>query len=144
MDYEKLADVYEKLEKIPSKLGKRDILAGLIKKTPERELDKIVFLITGRVFPIQAKEDLGIASKMMLKAIAKATGFSEKKIVEEFRESGDLGLVAEKLVKSKSQRTLMKKKLTVDIVFNNLRSADIFSSIHILFNNSTIWFELTS
>jgi DNA ligase-1 len=81
----------------------------------------MVLLITGHVFPYYAKEDLGIASKMMIRAIAKATGFPEKNIVEGFRKRGDLGLVAERLVKSKRQSTLMKKKLTVEFVFNNLR-----------------------
>jgi DNA ligase-1 len=121
MDYGTLADVYEKLEKTSSKLGKRDILAKLIKRVPETELDKVALLITGRVFPIHANEELGIASKMMVRAIGKATGFAEKKIVEEFRDSGDLGLAAEKLTKSKRQSMLMRKKLTVDSVFKNLR-----------------------
>jgi DNA ligase-1 len=121
MEYNKLADIYEQLEKTSAKLGKRDILAELIKKTSESELEKMVLLITGHVFPYYAKEDLGIASKMMIRAIAKATGFPEKNIVEGFRKRGDLGLVAERLVKSKRQSTLMKKKLTVEFVFNNLR-----------------------
>lgn len=121
MDYLELAEIYEKLEKTSAKLGKRDILAQLIKDVPEQKLDKIALLITGRVFPVHSREDLGIASKMMIRAISRATGFSEKNIVEEFKKSGDLGLAAEKLVKSKKQSTLMKKKLTVDIVFKNLR-----------------------
>ena len=121
MDYEKLADIYERLESTSAKLGKRDILAELIKKTPQSKLDRMVLLTTGQVFPYHAKEDLGIASKMMIRAIAKATGFPEKKVVEEFRDSGDLGLAAEKLVKSKRQSTLMKKRLTVDDVFESLR-----------------------
>jgi len=121
MDYEKLADTYEKLEKTSAKLGKRDILAELIKKAPEDDLDKVALLITGRVFPVSAQEELGIASKMMMRAISKSTGFPEKNIVKEFKESGDLGIVAEKLVKSKRQSILMKRELTVDHVFKNLR-----------------------
>ena len=121
MDYGKLADIYERLEKTSAKLGKRDILAELIKNATESELDKITLLITGHVFPYHAREELGIASKMMIRAISKATGFPEKKVVDEFRERGDLGIVAEKLVESKQQSTLMKKKLTVESVFNNLK-----------------------
>jgi DNA ligase-1 len=121
MKYGELADVYERLEKTPEKLGKRDILAELIRDTPDPELDKIALLMTGRVFPIHAKEDLGIASNMVKRAISKATGFSDKRIVEEFKDTGDLGLATEKLVKSKRQSTLMKKELTVDTVFDGLR-----------------------
>jgi len=121
MDYSKLADVYEKLESTSSKHGKRDILAELLKDTTLAELEKIVLLATGRVFPNVSNEELGIAEKMMKRAIIKATGFSDKKITEEFKRTGDLGLVAEKLVRSKRQVTLMQKKLTVEKIFASLQ-----------------------
>lgn len=121
MDYSKLADVYKKLENTPSKHGKRDILADLFKGASTAELEKIVLLVTGRVFPTMAKEELGIAEKMMKRAITKATGFSDKEVTDEFKGSGDLGVVAEKLVKSKMQVTLMQKELTVEKVFNSLQ-----------------------
>jgi len=121
MDYSKLTDVYERLEKTSSKHGKRDILADLLKGVSMAELEKIVLLATGRVFPSASKEELGIAVKMMKRGIAKATGFSDKKITDEFRKTGDLGLVAERLVKSKMQVTLMRKKLTVEKVFESLQ-----------------------
>jgi DNA ligase-1 len=121
MDYSNLSYVYEKLESTSSKHGKRDILADLLKDAPQADLEKIVLLVTGRVFPSTSKEELGVAEKMMKRAIAKATGFSEKKITEEFRTTGDLGLVAEKFVKSKRQSTLMRKRLTVEKVFEGLK-----------------------
>ncbi len=121
MDYSELADVYEKLESTSSKHGKRDILADLLKDTTLTKLEKIVLLVTGRVFPNISNEELGIAAKMMKRAIIKATGFSDKKITEEFKRTGDLGLVAEKLVRSKRQVTLMQKRLTVEKVFESLQ-----------------------
>lgn len=121
MDYSNLSDVYEKLESTSSKHGKRDILADLLKNAPTTELEKIVLLVTGRVFPSASREELGIAEKMMKRAIAKATGFPDKKITEEFRATGDLGIVAEKLVKSKRQVTFMRKRLTVEKVFESLK-----------------------
>jgi len=120
MEYYKLADVYEKLENTPSKHGKRDILADLLKDTPVDELEKIVLLATGQVFPSYSQEELGIAESMMKRAIEKATGHSEKTITEEFKKTGDLGLVAEKFIQSKSQTALMKKKLTIDKIFESL------------------------
>lgn len=121
MDYSELADIYEKLESTSSKHGKRDILTDLLKDTTVAELEKIVLLVTGRVFPNVSNEELGIAAKMMKRAIIKATGFSDKKITEEFKRTGDLGLVAEKLVRSKRQVTLMQKRLTVEKVFESLQ-----------------------
>ncbi len=121
MEYSELAKIYENLEKISSKHGKRDILADMLKKSDTEKLDKIVLLATGKVFPTISSEELGVAENMMKRAIAKATGYSEKKITEEFKNVGDLGKVAEKLVKSKTQLTLMKKKLTVEKVFESLQ-----------------------
>jgi DNA ligase-1 len=121
MDYSELVNVYEKLENTASKHGKRDILSELLKHADNSELGKIVLLATGKVYPSASSEELGIASKMMERAIAKSTGFSSKKIIEEFKKTGDLGLVAERFVKSKRQSTLMKKKLTVEKVFERLQ-----------------------
>lgn len=121
MDYSKLADVYEKLESISSKHGKRDILAELLKDTSMEELERIVLLAIGQVFPSYSEEELGVAENMMKRAIEKATGHSGIKVVEEFKKTGDLGLVAEKFVKSKSQATLMRKRLTVERVFESIR-----------------------
>jgi len=121
MEYSELAEIYEKLESTPSKHGKRDILAELFKSTDEDTLGKIVLLVTGKVFPTVSDEDLGIANNMIKRAIAKSTGHSEKEVTEMFRDTGDLGLVSEELVKKKKQSTLMKKKLLVDQVFDRLK-----------------------
>ena len=121
MEYSILADIYEKLESTSAKLGKRDILADLFSKTPKDKLPIVTLLITGRVFPSYSPHELGIASQMIKRSIQKATGFSEKDITEKFKKSGDLGLVAEDCIKSRKQVILLKKKLTVNHVFENLK-----------------------
>lgn len=121
MKYSKLAQVYESLESTSSKLEKRDILAKLLSETDDSDLEKIVLLATGRVYPMSSEEDLGVASKMIERAISKSTGFPEKAIVDELRKTGDLGLVAENLVKSRKQSTLMQRSLDVERVFRCLK-----------------------
>jgi DNA ligase-1 len=121
MDYSILADTYERLESISSKLAKTDILAELFKKTPSEELPKVVLLVQGIVFPYFSGNELGIATQMMMKTIAKASGFKEEFVEEKFKKSGDLGLVAEEVIKSKKQATLLKRKLTIDFIFSNLQ-----------------------
>lgn len=121
MDYKTLADVYEDLEKHSSKIKKTEIVANLLKKTPSSKLSNVVLLLIGRVFPAYSQEELGIATKMMTRAIAKATGFKDEEIVKKFKSTGDLGLVAEQCTKSKKQTTLSKKKLTIDDVFEDLK-----------------------
>src|SRR3989338_3007319 len=57
----------------------------------------------------------------MLKSLSVATGISIEKIENEWKKHGDLGLVAEVLVKTKKQATLHSAKLTVKKVFDNIR-----------------------
>lgn len=121
MEYSILADTYEELEATSAKLKKTDILAELFKKTPSDQLPKVVLLSQGLVYPKYQMMELGIATQMMIKAIAKATGFKAEEIEQKFKKTGDLGLAAEDCIKSKKQVTLLKKKLTVDIVFDNLQ-----------------------
>jgi DNA ligase-1 len=121
MDYSVLAETYEKLEKVPSKISKAEILADLFKKAPTEELPKVVLMIMGRVFPTNSEYELGIANQMMLKTIAKASGFSVSEVEQKFKKTGDLGLAAEECAKGRKQSTLLKKKLSVDYVFGSLR-----------------------
>jgi len=127
MDYKLLCDYYEKLEGESSKLGKTKILAELFSKSSSEELEKIVFLVQGIVYPKYTQLELGIATQLMIKAMSKAYGISEDKIEEEFAKLGDLGLVAEKLSKSKKQVTLLRKTLTVERVFEELRKLPFLS-----------------
>jgi DNA ligase-1 len=121
MDYLVLVDYYKKLEEVSAKLEKTRILAKLFKEVPSTELDKVVLLVQGVVFPKFTGYELGIATQMMMKAISKATGVSIDKIEKEFAKVGDLGLVAEKFTKERKQVTLFTKKLTIEKVFKNLQ-----------------------
>lgn len=122
MQYSIVSDVYEKLEKVSAKLGKRDIVSELLKETPKELLPKVVLLLNGRVFPTWSEQELGVANQLMIKAISKACGIESNKVVKKFKELGDLGLVAEFFAKSKKQKTLVKKHLTIEKVFENLQS----------------------
>ena len=116
-----LADVYEELESISAKLEKTHILAKFFSETPSEELPRVVLLVQGLVFPKFTGLELGIAEQMVIKATSKATGFSPVDIEKKFKKRGDLGLVAEECIKSRKQVTLLKRKLTAKIVFENLQ-----------------------
>ncbi|MBD3155589.1 MAG: ATP-dependent DNA ligase [Candidatus Aenigmarchaeota archaeon] len=121
MKYSALVETYEKLEKESGKLKKTEILSNLLKKTPTNLLPKVVLLASGKIFPTKSEEKTGIANKMMIKTLSKTTGLSESEITGKFRDLGDLGSVAEECIKSKTQSSLAQKKLTVELVFNNLQ-----------------------
>jgi len=121
MHYSLLADAYEELEGVPSKLKKTEILAKLLKETPTDDLETVVLLATGNVFPSWSEEEIGVAEKMMVKAIAKACGAADSDAVKMYKKTGDLGLTAEEMAKSKRQKSLLHKALTVSIVSDNIK-----------------------
>jgi DNA ligase-1 len=121
MEYAKLAKVYSELEKTPSKLKKVDIIAGILRDCDKEDLPRVTMLLQGRVFPAWSDKEIGIATQLMIKTMVNSTGFAESRIGQEYKTSGDLGLVAEKLVSQKKQSTLFSKKLTTGMVFENLQ-----------------------
>jgi DNA ligase-1 len=120
MKYSELADVYEKLEGTPSKLKKAEIIADVLKRTPAKLLPDVVLMLSGRILPDWSENEMGVANKTAMKAIAKATGATEKEVEKSFSKIGDLGSLVEELVKKKSQRTLKGKTLDVEDVHGNL------------------------
>ena len=121
MEYSVLVNYYEKLESTTSKLKKTKILAELFKNVSKENLPKIVLLVQGIVYPKYMQMELGIASQLMIKAISRATGYSEKEIEEIFKKTGDLGLTAEQCVKKRRQAILFRKKVSLENVFENIR-----------------------
>ncbi|HLD04672.1 MAG TPA: ATP-dependent DNA ligase [Candidatus Nanoarchaeia archaeon] len=121
MDYLELAKVYEQLEKTSKRLEKTFIVSEFLKSIPKDKVDQIILLLQGRVFPAWDETQLGVASKLVIKAISIAAGLSAESVEKKWAELGDLGLVATALLKNKSQSTLASTSLTVDKVFSNLQ-----------------------
>lgn len=120
MDYKTLVELYEKLGATTKKLEKIEIIANFIKNLKKNELKFVIPLIQGKIFSESEEEELGIANNLVVLALTKL-GFSKEEILEKFKEKGDLGLVAQELVRSKRQITLFKKNLTVEQVYNSIR-----------------------
>jgi len=120
MKYKELVDTYIKIEETSKRLNKTGIIAELLKKTPEKDIPGVILLLQGRVFPLWDRRKLGIAAKLILKAIHLATGFSTEKIEESWRKTGDLGITAKKLVEKKKQSTLISVDLELSKVILNL------------------------
>ncbi|MBD3202667.1 ATP-dependent DNA ligase [Candidatus Woesearchaeota archaeon] len=121
MLYKKLATLYEKLEGTSKRLEKTYYLSEFLKKTEKSDIEKIILLIQGRLFPPWDTKELGIAANLMVKTISISTGISLKKIKEEWKNTGDLGNVAQNKFSKKKQQSLFKKPLKVNKVFSNLR-----------------------
>ena len=121
MKYIDLVEVYKKLEKTTKRLEKTYIISGLLKGTDKESLPIITLLLQGKIFPPWDDHKIGVASRLVLKAINTSTGIDSSKIENEWKKTGDLGKVAENLVGRKRQQTLFQKTLVVKKVFDNLR-----------------------
>ncbi|MFH0936590.1 MAG: ATP-dependent DNA ligase [Candidatus Woesearchaeota archaeon] len=125
MDYLDLVSVYEELEKTTKKLEKSDIISKLLKKASVDDLEQIIYLIQGKVFSNWDERKIGMSSKLALRAISLATGNSKEEIEKMLNKLGDLGKVAEELIKEKKQVTLVQHKLSVKKVFENIRKLSV-------------------
>ncbi len=121
MEYKKLAAACQELEETSSYLDKNEIIANLLKQTPEDNLEIVVPLLLGRVFPAYKSQETGLGLQQLKEAVGKSTGYSEDKINQLMEKLGDLGKVAEKLTQKKKQMTLAQEKITVEKVYQNLR-----------------------
>ncbi len=121
MKYSQLVVYYEKLESTTKRLEKTYILAELIKKAKKQDINSVIYLIQGKVFPPWDERKIGFSVRLALKAMASAVGVSIEKVEKEFAKKGDLGSAAEDLIKNKKQRTLFNREITVKKVFENIR-----------------------
>lgn len=120
MRYSLIADGYEKIEATAKRLEMTDLLVKLLKQTPKDLIDKVVYLTQGKLYPDFVGIEIGIAEKLAIRAVAKATGYSEKEIEESVKKTGDLGDTTEKFLEKKTQRTFFQEPLTVHMVYANL------------------------
>ena len=120
MEYSKLVDVYEKLSATTKKLEKTEIVANFIKNLNSEELKIAIPMLQGKIFLESEEQEIGIADKLVIQTLTKL-GFSKKEVLNEFKETGDLGLVAEHLVKRKRQAILFKRKLSAEQIFYSIR-----------------------
>ena len=121
MHYKELVNIYSKLEKTTKRLEKVDIISEFLKKINKENLGKVINLLQGKVYADWEELKLGMSERLILKVINKSTGISQDKVEMLWKKKGNLGMVAEELIKNNHQRTLFSKDLTLDKVYENLR-----------------------
>lgn len=122
-NYSKMVEVYEELDSTTKRLEKTSILAKFYNEigTNDSELLPVVTLLSlGRVFPTWSEEELGIGSKLLMKAIALVVGVKPEDVEDKQRDAGDIGRAAQELFLKKKQATLFSRKLTIEKVQSNL------------------------
>lgn len=121
MRYAKLSNLYDQLVSTTKRLEKTEIIANFLKNTKKEDLENVVCLLNGRVFPLWDSRKIGFSSRLLIRAISSATGSSSEKIEKELNRLGDLGDVALLEIGRKSQKTLFSEMLTVKKVAENIR-----------------------
>lgn len=101
MKFLRLTDYFEQLEVTTKRLEMFDILAGLFSEASPEEIDKIIYLSQGELLPPFKSIEIGMSEKLLIRAISDATGTTTKKVEEIFKQTGDLGKVADELIKGK-------------------------------------------
>ena len=121
MKYSRLVQIYLDLEKITKRLEKTEILVEFLRNVKSNEIKNLVHLLQGRIFSESDQRKIGMGSRLILKVIASSTGNPQEKVEEIWKDRGDLGNVAENLIKNKKQLTLAREELTIDKVVDNIK-----------------------
>lgn len=118
MLFSDLSEYFKKIEATASRNAMTEILAELFASAEPGEIDKICYLLQGRVVPLYEAVEFGIADKFIIRAIAQACEIEVERVTAEFKKEGDVGVAAEKI---KQQQVKHKeKKLSVVQVYDKL------------------------
>jgi DNA ligase 1 len=106
------------MEQTSSRIALTGYLVTLLKKTPTNIIDKVTYLIQGKLYPDYEGIEMGVAEKMVLRAIATSSGKDVSEIGRIYQKTGDLGETTLEVMKSKSQSTLFSEPMTVERVYS--------------------------
>lgn len=117
MKFSALAGYFEKLEATSSRIELTNILSELLKRVSNEEIEKVAYLLQGRVVPFFDPTEIGMADKLVDQAIASAYDVEREKVQKLLAQKGDMGLAAEQL---SSKFKVQNSKVTVKDVHAGL------------------------
>jgi len=118
LNLSELVDTFELMEATKSRLALTDYLVSLIHNTPSTIIDKVIYLIQGKLRPDYEGIELGIAEKMIIRALSCALSVDISSIEEAYRQTGDLGDAARKIISSKENKKTTR--FTVEHIYSTL------------------------
>jgi len=120
MEFSIIAEIFERMESTPKRIELTNLLVELLKKTPKKIIPNAVYLLQGIIRPNFEGVELGVAEKLAIRAISKSSGLSIKKIEDDYKKCGDLGVTASNILKLKTQTTFTAEKITLERVYETL------------------------
>jgi len=118
LNLSELVDTFELMEATKSRLALTDYLVSLIDNTPATIIEKVIYLIQGKLRPDYEGIELGIAEKMIIRALSRALSVDISSIEEVYRQTGDLGDAARKIMSSKENK--VTTRFTVEHIYSTL------------------------
>ncbi|MGC8568521.1 MAG: ATP-dependent DNA ligase [Nitrososphaeria archaeon] len=115
-----IVDHFIQMEDTTKRTELTSILAHLFNSVQKDEIDKVIYLTQGKIYPDYMGVELGVAEKTVIRALSKYSGLSEERIEEEYKKVGDLGDVAREIVKNRRQMTFFTQPLTIKRVYSVL------------------------
>jgi len=117
LDFSSIVEILEEMEQTTSRLELTDYLVTLFKNNSSDLIDKIIYLIQGKIRPDYEGIEMGIAEKMIIRMISQISNISVDKVYQKYNKIGDLGSVAEEIMKKKVQTTLFNEKITIERIY---------------------------
>ncbi|MGP8012753.1 MAG: ATP-dependent DNA ligase [Halobacteriota archaeon] len=120
MYFKELVSLFDELITYSSRLKKAEIIAGFLTGASEDDIEIVCTFLTGRIFPAWDTRDIGVAGKTLDKVIANISGKSSEEVVESYRDTGNLGITAERLLQKKVAMSLatFQEPLTVVALYH--------------------------
>lgn len=104
MQFARLVEFFERLEATTKRLEMLDILSDLFRACDPAEIDRVVYFCQEQLLPPFRGVEIGMAEKLILRAIARAADVEEARVARLNKERGDPGLVVEELLQKKGAR----------------------------------------
>ncbi len=121
MKFKELAEVFSRVEKTSLRNEKTEILADLLRRVDETELEAVIYLSLGRLRPLYDSLELNLAEKMAVRVVGWATEVMETEVWKSYKQLGDLGDVIYQLkAKDKKETRGEKVELSVKEVYEEL------------------------
>jgi DNA ligase-1 len=120
MHFSIIAETFEMMEKTTKRLELTDYLVKLLKSTPPELIDKVIYLMQGKLYPDYKGVELGVADKLAVRAVSISSGLNVDKIEQMYKETGDVGGAGELALQTKMQTTLFAEDITVERVYSTL------------------------
>lgn len=119
MNFLEVSQRFTEMSNTTKRLELTDILVRLL-KSADRDLKKLVYLTQGKLLPDFEGLELGMANKLIIKALSSVSGKREEELEAMFIREGDLGTVAKLISERKAQNALFTSELSVEYVYDEL------------------------